>query len=186
MAGRSAAETPREVYATLLDNGEYLCSVRTMYRILLEEKAVRERRNQLTHPNYRKDSSQLYTDSPLDSAIITQSGAVQLSRIRTSDAIRTTKSSIDLVGLWCGHCGCLLGMCDVGVGSLTWRSMVDRHGRPLCAQVAVGVADATGGFSVSLAYQIGKVGGAGFWTGGLLGCIGVLRALEWLACPARD
>jgi len=47
-------KAPREVYATLLDDGEYLCSVRTMYRILDEEKAVRERRNQLTHPNYKK------------------------------------------------------------------------------------------------------------------------------------
>ncbi len=47
-------KAPREVYATLLDNGEYICSVRTMYRILDEDKAVRERRNQLTHPNYKK------------------------------------------------------------------------------------------------------------------------------------
>jgi len=47
-------QAPREVYATLLDEGEYLCSVRTMYRILGEEKAVRERRNQLRHPNYKK------------------------------------------------------------------------------------------------------------------------------------
>ena len=45
---------PREVYATLLDEGEYVCSVRTMYRILKENKAVRERRNQLRHPNYKK------------------------------------------------------------------------------------------------------------------------------------
>ena len=45
---------PREVYATLLDEGEYVCSVRTMYRILHENKAVRERRNQLRHPNYKK------------------------------------------------------------------------------------------------------------------------------------
>ena len=37
-----------------MDEGEYLCSVRTMYRILDEEKAVRERRNQLVHPNYKK------------------------------------------------------------------------------------------------------------------------------------
>ncbi len=47
-------KAPREVYATLLDEGEYLCSVRTMYRILNENKAVRERRNQLRHPNYKK------------------------------------------------------------------------------------------------------------------------------------
>jgi putative transposase len=47
-------KAPREVYATLLDEGEYYCSVRSMYRILHAEKAVQERRNQLKHPNYRK------------------------------------------------------------------------------------------------------------------------------------
>jgi putative transposase len=44
----------REVYATLIDEGQYLCSVRTMYRILDENEQVRERRNQLRHPNYVK------------------------------------------------------------------------------------------------------------------------------------
>ena len=47
-------QAPREVYATLLDEGQYLCHWRTMYRILDEHKEVRERRNQLTHPNYQK------------------------------------------------------------------------------------------------------------------------------------
>lgn len=41
---------PREVYAILLERGEYLCSIRTMYRILTEQKAVRERRSQRSHP----------------------------------------------------------------------------------------------------------------------------------------
>ena len=45
---------PREVYAALLDEGQYLCSWRTMYRILDENNEVRERRNQLRHPNYVK------------------------------------------------------------------------------------------------------------------------------------
>jgi putative transposase len=45
---------PREVYATLLDEGKYLCSWRTMYRILDAESEVCERRNQLRHPNYVK------------------------------------------------------------------------------------------------------------------------------------
>jgi putative transposase len=45
---------PRQVYATLLDDGEYLCSWRTMYRILNEHQEVRERRDQLRHPNYAK------------------------------------------------------------------------------------------------------------------------------------
>ncbi len=43
---------PRQVYATLLDEGQYLCSWRTMYRILSANDEVRERRNQLRHPNY--------------------------------------------------------------------------------------------------------------------------------------
>jgi putative transposase len=51
---RFADQPPREVYATLLDEGTYLCSWRTMYRILDENQEVRERRNQLRHPNYTK------------------------------------------------------------------------------------------------------------------------------------
>lgn len=47
-------QPPREVYATLLDEGKYLCHWRTMYRILEECFEVRERRNQLQHPNYKK------------------------------------------------------------------------------------------------------------------------------------
>ena len=51
---RFADQSPRQVYATLLDENQYLCSVRTMYRILDENQSVRERRNQLTHPEYKK------------------------------------------------------------------------------------------------------------------------------------
>ena len=51
---RFADQAPREVYATLLDEGRYLCSWRTMYRILAENDEVRERRNQLRHPTYTK------------------------------------------------------------------------------------------------------------------------------------
>jgi len=43
---------PSEVYGTLLDEGRYLCSMRTMYRILEENQEVRERRDQLRHPAY--------------------------------------------------------------------------------------------------------------------------------------
>jgi len=45
---------PRAVYAALLDEDRYLCSVSTMYRILTEHAEVRERRNQLRHPAYQK------------------------------------------------------------------------------------------------------------------------------------
>ena len=40
--------------ATLLDEGEYLCSIRTMYRILEQEEESRERRDQLMHPPYQR------------------------------------------------------------------------------------------------------------------------------------
>ena len=45
---------PREIYAALLDEERYLCSISTMYRILAEHAEVRERRNQLRHPAYHK------------------------------------------------------------------------------------------------------------------------------------
>jgi putative transposase len=45
---------PREVYATLLDEQIYLCSWRTMYRILAAADEVRERRDQLRRPTYTK------------------------------------------------------------------------------------------------------------------------------------
>ncbi len=49
---RFADLAPGEIHATLLDDGHYLCSERTMYGILAANEEVRERRNQLRHPNY--------------------------------------------------------------------------------------------------------------------------------------
>lgn len=46
--------SPAAVWATLLDEGRYLCSERTMYRLLEASGEVRERRDQLTHPPYAK------------------------------------------------------------------------------------------------------------------------------------
>jgi putative transposase len=47
--------SPEETYATLLDEGSYLCSTRTMYRILAAHHGgVRDRRAQLTHPAYTR------------------------------------------------------------------------------------------------------------------------------------
>ena len=51
---RFADQTPTEVYATLLDEGIYLCRVRTMYRILAAHGEVAERRRQRRHPVYQK------------------------------------------------------------------------------------------------------------------------------------
>lgn len=43
---------PAQVYATLLDEGTYHCSERTMYRVLAAEQEIRERRAQRRHPVY--------------------------------------------------------------------------------------------------------------------------------------
>lgn len=53
-SGRFVDSSPGQVYATLLDEGVYLCSISTVYRILREARQVRERRDQLRRPNYSK------------------------------------------------------------------------------------------------------------------------------------
>ena len=47
---RFVDQAPAAIYATLLDEGRYLCSIRTMYRILKAENEIRERRRQTSHP----------------------------------------------------------------------------------------------------------------------------------------
>src|SRR5580704_1783271 len=44
--------SPAQVYAALLDEGRFHCSIRTMYRLLEARGESRERRDQLTHPPY--------------------------------------------------------------------------------------------------------------------------------------
>jgi putative transposase len=51
---RFADQSPRQVYAELLEEGQYVCDWRAMYRILAEHQEVRERRNQLQHPRVEK------------------------------------------------------------------------------------------------------------------------------------
>jgi putative transposase len=51
---RFVDKAPHEIHAVLLDEGQYYCSVRTMYRILEDEGAVQERRKQRRKGNYVK------------------------------------------------------------------------------------------------------------------------------------
>ena len=51
---RFADTAPAAVYATLLDEGRYLGSVRTLYRVLGAHGGTLERRNQRVHPAYTK------------------------------------------------------------------------------------------------------------------------------------
>ena len=53
-AERFQDRSPAEVYGTLLDEGVYCCSIRTIYRLLAAEGETHERRDQLTHPPYQK------------------------------------------------------------------------------------------------------------------------------------
>jgi putative transposase len=59
---RFCDQSPYEVYATLLDEGVYLASIRTFYRILQQEGEVHERRAQATHPARVKP--ELMADAP--------------------------------------------------------------------------------------------------------------------------
>ena len=54
MSPRFVDYPPAQVYAILLDEGRYLCSIRTMYRLLASQQAVRERRDQRVHPVYAR------------------------------------------------------------------------------------------------------------------------------------
>ena len=53
-SARFVDQSPAEVYATLLEEQTYLCSPRTMYRVLAAADEVRERRDQVRHPAYGK------------------------------------------------------------------------------------------------------------------------------------
>jgi len=51
---RFVDKSPAHVYATLLDEGRFLCSERTMYRLLEANGETRERRAITRHGNYKK------------------------------------------------------------------------------------------------------------------------------------
>lgn len=55
-------QAPRTIYATLLDEGHHYCSWRTMYRILKQDAATRERRAQRRRPHYQ--APELLATSP--------------------------------------------------------------------------------------------------------------------------
>ena len=54
MSERFVDRAPHQVYATLLDENRFLCSIRTMYRLLASQHCVRERRDQRVHPVYAR------------------------------------------------------------------------------------------------------------------------------------
>jgi hypothetical protein len=65
-------QAPAAIHATLRDEGPYLCSVRTMYRVLEKQGASRPRRDQLVHPPYQKPERLASAPNPLWSWDITK------------------------------------------------------------------------------------------------------------------
>ncbi|MGH7262209.1 MAG: DDE-type integrase/transposase/recombinase, partial [Nitrospiraceae bacterium] len=53
-SARFADRSPAQIWATLLDEGVYLASMSTMYRLLRSHQQTRERRAQATHPATKK------------------------------------------------------------------------------------------------------------------------------------
>ena len=65
--------SPAEVVATLLDEEVYLCSERTMYRVLASEVPVQERRAQRTHPEYKKPELMATAPNQVKSRVVCKS-----------------------------------------------------------------------------------------------------------------
>ena len=88
-APRFVDAAPAAVYATLLDEGTYLASERTMYRILAANAEVRERRDQLRHPAYTKPELLATGPRELFSWIAIRLSSATLSRWQGSRSAST-------------------------------------------------------------------------------------------------
>jgi hypothetical protein len=83
--------SPAQVYASLLEDGRYHCSIRTMYRLLTAEGENRERRDQLVHPSYRKP--ELLATGP-------NGGVIRFSAHSCTGTIYMSKNAICLDDCW--------------------------------------------------------------------------------------
>ena len=98
---RFVDKAPAQVWATLLDEGTYLCSIRTMYRILEEHGEVRERRNQRRHPNYTKPELLAEAPNQVWSWDITKlRGPVQVDLLLPLRHPRHSSPATWLAGCW--------------------------------------------------------------------------------------
>ena len=92
--------SPAAIHATLLDEGQYLCSTRTMYRVLEEDGATRERRDQLTHPQYHKPELLASAPNQLWSWDITKLRGPPSGPTSTSTSSSTFSAVMSLAGWW--------------------------------------------------------------------------------------
>jgi putative transposase len=93
-------KAPVEVYATLLDENIYLCSIRTMHRILAQNGELKERRNQLRHPQYKKP--ELLAPDPIKSGhgILRSFWAQPNGPISISTSSWTSSAAMWWAGWW--------------------------------------------------------------------------------------
>ena len=103
---RFVDKAPRQIHAELLDEGTYLCSQRTMYRILLGEKELRERRNQVEKFNEIDPAAFTY-----GSSIYFAPGAYDL----------TTYSGMGLIGHEMTHVEQFRSIGPIELPFLYWR-----------------------------------------------------------------
>jgi hypothetical protein len=96
---RFADQAPREVYATLLDEERYLCSWRTMYRILEQNQEVRERRDQLRHPKCAKP--ELMATSPISYGVGTSPNCWARRREPITSCTSSSTSSVAMSQAGC-------------------------------------------------------------------------------------
>ena len=97
---RFVDRSPAEVVATLLDEEVYLCSERTMYRVLASEVPVQERRAQRTHPEYKKPELMATAPNQVWSWDITRLLGRRSGAITTSTSSWTSTAAKSWAGWW--------------------------------------------------------------------------------------
>ena len=120
---RFVDRAPAEVVATLLDEGHYLCSERTMYRILAADQPVRERRNQREHPQYTKP--ELVATAPNQTLVLGHHQAVGADQVDVLLPLRRARHLQPLRGRLDGR-----RPGELGAGRSSHRRDLPQPGRP--------------------------------------------------------
>ena len=113
-------QTLAAVWAELLDEGRYVCSIRTMYRILDERQEVRERRRQRRHPHYQKP--ELWPQLPISSG----AGHHQVERTAQVELLLPVRGLGHLQPLRGGLDGGHPGECFLGQDASWARTLISQ------------------------------------------------------------
>jgi len=97
---RFANCAPAAIHAQLLDEGRYVASVGTMYRLLQGCAAVRERRDQLRHPEYTKPELLAVAPNQVWSWDITKLKGRSGAPASTCTSFSTSSAATSSAGWW--------------------------------------------------------------------------------------